>query len=158
MIAVASRATRILRGRGALLMAIAVLAVFVYVAYETQTWSTRSRLFATTIAVPAIALALAQVVREARAAGVPRIVPTEARVTHSALVWATAFFVSLWMLGLLVTVPLFTVTYLRFAAGERWPYAAAYALVALLFIVLVFDRLLHIPLPAGAIPLPAITP
>ena len=158
MIAIASRATTILRGRGALLMAIAVLAVFVYVAYETQTWSTRSRLLATTIAVPAIVLALAQLVREARALGVARIVPAEARVARSAVVWATAFFVSLWMLGLLVTVPLFTVAYLRFAASERWLYAGVYALVAFLFLVLVFDRLLHIPLPAGAIPLPAITP
>jgi hypothetical protein len=154
----ADRAGTILRTRAALLVALTVLAIFVYVAYETQTWSTRSRLFATTIAVPAIALALAQVVREARAVRGPRIVPAEARIAPSALVWTCAFFVSLAVLGLLVTVPLFTVAYLRFAAGERWLYAVAYALIALGFLVLVFDRLLHIPLPAGAIPLPAITP
>jgi hypothetical protein len=154
----ADRAGTMVRTRAALLVALAVLAIFVYVAYETQTWSTRSRLFASTIAVPAVALALVQVVREARALGGPRIVPAEARIAPAALVWTGTFFVSLAMLGLLVTVPLFTVAYLRFAAGERLHYAVAYALVAFLFIVLVFDRLLHIPLPAGAIPLPAITP
>ncbi|MGH2473563.1 MAG: tripartite tricarboxylate transporter TctB family protein [Candidatus Limnocylindria bacterium] len=148
----------LLRGRGALLVALAVLAIFAYVAYETQTWSTRSRLFATTIAVPAIALALAQVVREARSLRIPQIVPPEARLTRSAVVWAAAFFVSLAMLGLLATVPLFAVAYLKAAANERWLHAAAYGLVAWLFVELVFVRLLHVPLPAGAIPLPAISP
>lgn len=158
MMRVADRTVAVLRGRGSLLVAVAVLGIFAYAAYETQTWSTRSRLFATTIAVPAIALALAQVVREARSFRTPQSVPPEALLSRSAVVWAGAFFVSLAMLGLLVTVPLFAVAYLRFAAKERWIYAAAYALVASLFIVLVFDRLLHIRLPAGAIPLPAITP
>lgn len=155
---VLARAGNVVSGRGALLMAIAVLAVFVYVAYETQTWSTRSRLFATTIAVPAIVLALAQVVREVRSLAIAKLVPPEAAIGRSALVWAGAFFVSLAVIGLVYTVPLFTIAYLRFSAGERWPYAVAYAIVALALIVLVFNRLLHIPLPAGAIPLPAITP
>jgi hypothetical protein len=158
MMPLAAPALALVRRSGALLVALAVLAIFIYVAYETQTWSTRSRLFATVLAVPAIALALAQVVREARSLDVPRIAPPESVVTRSALVWAVAFFVSLWMLGLLVTVPLFAVAYLRFAAGERWPHAAIYGVVAWLFVELVFVRLLHIPLPAGAIPLPAITP
>lgn len=152
------RVAALLRGRGSLLVAIAVLAIFAYAAYETQTWSTRSRLFATTIAVPAIALALAQVVREARSLRTPAIVPPEAMVTRSAVVWAALFFVSLWMLGLLVTVPVFAVAYLRFSAKERWLHAAAYGFVAWLFVELVFVRLLHVPLPAGAIPLPVITP
>lgn len=158
MSALARRAGGWTRGRGALLVAIAVLAIFLYVAYETQTWSTRSRLFATTIAIPAILLAIAQVVREARTLGVPVALPPEAAVSRTALVWAGAFFVSLWVIGLVYTVPLFTVAYLRVAAREPWPYAVAYAIVALAFIVLVFGRLLHVPLPAGAIPLPAITP
>lgn len=158
MMRVADRTVAVLRGRGSLLVAVAVLGIFAYTAYETQTWSTRSRLFATTIAVPAIALALAQIVREVRSLRIPQIVPPEARLTRSAVVWAGGFFVSMAMLGLLVTVPLFAVAYLRFAANEKWLHAAAYGLVAWLFVELVFVRLLHVPLPAGAIPLPAITP
>jgi tripartite tricarboxylate transporter TctB family protein len=153
-----AQAAELVRGRGGLLVALAVLGIFAYVAYETQTWSTRSRLFATTIAVPAIALAAAQAVREARSFGVPRPVPPEAAVVRTALVWAVAFFVSLWVLGLVVTVPLFAVAYLRFEARERWLHAEAYGLVALVFVIALFDRLLHVPLPAGAIPLPVITP
>jgi hypothetical protein len=82
----------------------------------------------------------------------------EAAVTRSALIWAAAFFVSMWAVGLQVTIPLFALAYLRAAAGESWPKAAAYALIAWLFVELLFQRILHIPLPAGAIPLPAITP
>jgi hypothetical protein len=152
------RRADLVRGRGALLVAIAVLAIFAYAAYETQTWSSRSRLFATTIAVPALALAAAQVLREIRVLGVVRPVPPEAAVVRSAVVWAAAFFVSLAMLGFALTVPLFALVYLRFAAGERLPYAAAYGIGAWLFVELLFVRLLHVPLPAGAIPLPAITP
>ncbi|HEV8534366.1 MAG TPA: tripartite tricarboxylate transporter TctB family protein [Candidatus Limnocylindria bacterium] len=158
MTLLATRAGALVRGRGALLVAVAALAIFAYVAYETQTWSTRSRLFATTIAIPAIALAAAQVVREVRSLALPRIVPAEAAVTRSALVWAVAFFVSLWVLGLIVTVPLFAFVYLRFAASERWLFAAAYGLASWLFVEIIFVRLLHVPLPAGAIPLPVITP
>jgi hypothetical protein len=158
MTAFADRTVALLRGRGALLVAVAVLAIFLYAAYETQTWSTRSRLFATTIAVPAIALALVQVIREARSSRLPRMVPPEALLTRSAVVWAGAFFVSLAMLGLGVTVPLFAVAYLKVAAHERWLHSAAYGFAAWLFIEVVFVRLLHVPLPAGAIPLPVITP
>jgi hypothetical protein len=39
-----------------------------------------------------------------------------------------------------------------------WPKAVGYAVIAWLFVELLFQRILHIPLPAGAIPLPAITP
>lgn len=154
----AGRLASALTGRGALIVSILVLAVFAYTLIEVQTWSTRSRLFATTISIPAILLAVVQVVREARRLGVWREIPPEAAFTRSALVWAVAFFVSLWMLGLVVTVPLFAFVYLRFAAGESWPKAAAYAVVTWLFIELLFIRLLHVPLPGGAIPLPAITP
>ena len=155
----ADRVQAALAGRGALFFSVAVLGIFAYLAYETQTgFSTRSRLFATTLAVPAIVLAAAQVVREARRLGVATLVPPEAAFRRSALVWAAAFFVSLWVLGLVVTVPLFAFVYLRLAAGESWPRAAAYAVVAWLFVELAFVRLLHVPLPGGAIPLLAITP
>lgn len=149
---------RIGTGRyGGLAISIAVLAVFLYVGYETQTWATRARLFATTLAAPAILLAAAQVIREARRAGIPRLVPPEAAFTRSAIVWAAAFFVSVAVIGLVPTIPLFAIVYLRLAAGAGWAKVAAYAVLAWLFVEVLFIRLLHIPLPAGAIPLPAIT-
>lgn len=143
--------------RGALLFSLAVLAIFAYAAYEMNTaFSTRARLFGNTIIVPALVLAAAQVIREARRVH-PRPVPPEAVLTRPALIWGGAFFVCLWALGLAVTIPLFALAYLRYAAGEAWPKAAAYAVAAWVFIDVLFIRLLHVPLPAGTIPLPAIT-
>jgi hypothetical protein len=145
-------------GRGALLFSVVILAVLAYAAYEINTgFTTRARLFANVIVVPALALALAQVVREMRRAA-PLPVPPEAIVTRTALIWAIAFFVSMWMIGLHLTIPLFALVYLRLEAREAWPKAMVYAAVAWLFVEATFVRTLHIALPAGAIPLPAITP
>lgn len=147
-----------LGGRGALVFSLAVLAVLAYAAYEINTgFTTRARLFANVVVVPALVLAAFQVVREARRA-LPLLVPPEAAVTRSALIWAAAFFVSMWTIGFQPTIPLFAFVYLRVAAGEAWPKAAAYSAIAWLFVEVLFVRLLHISLPAGAIPLPAITP
>lgn len=144
-------------GRGALLVSLVVLAVFVYALWEIQTqWSTRSRLFGTVIAVPAIAVAAAQAIREARRR-LPAAVPKEAAFTRSALAWATGFFALVWAIGFEATVPIFALAYLRLGSGESWAKAAVYAVATLLFVELLFVRLLHVPLPPGAIPLPGIT-
>jgi uncharacterized membrane protein len=148
---------RALDGRGALLFSLGVLVVFAYAAYEMNTsFTTRSRLLGNVLIVPALLLAIAQVVREVRRAH-PLPVPEEAAFTRSALGWAVAFFVSLWAIGLAITITLFSVVYLRLAAGEAWPKAVAYGFAAWLFLELLFVRLLHVPLPGGAIPLPGVT-
>lgn len=149
-------ASALLGGRGALLFSVGVLAVFAYAAYEMNTsFSTRARLFGNAIIVPALVLAAMQVFREVRRLR-PLPVPREATFTVSALRWAAAFFGAIWAIGLAITIPLFAFVYLRLAAGEAWPKAAAYALLTWAFIELLFVQLLHIPLPGGAIPLPAI--
>lgn len=154
-----TRISSALAGRGGLIVALAVLAIFVYAAYEIQTgFATRARLFGQALVIPALTLAAAQVIREARRLGMRVEVPREAAFSRSALAWVAAFFVSLWTIGLVPAVPLFALVYLRFAAGEGWAKAAAYALAAWLFVELLFIRLLHVPLPGGAIPLPGITP
>lgn len=149
--------TSALDGRGALLFSLFVLGLFIYAAYEINTsFTTRSRLFGNALIVPALLLALAQVVREVRRAD-PLAVPSEAAFTRSAVAWAAAFFLSLWALGLAITIPLFAIAYLRLAATEAWPRTILYALAAWLFVELVFNRLLHVPLPGGVIPLPGVT-
>jgi hypothetical protein len=151
------RAPAALEGRGALLLSLLILAIFLYAAYEMNTsFTTRARLLGNALIVPALLLAIAQVVREMRRTH-PLTVPREAVFTPSALGWAAAFFVSLWAVGLAITIPLFSLVYLRLAAKEAWPKAAVYAFGAWLFVDLTFNRLLHVPLPGGVIPLPGIT-
>lgn len=71
------------------------------------------------------------------------------RAWAAALGWVTAFFVSLWMLGVFVTVPLFAFSYLRVAGRTGYLSAAAYACVAGGLLWLVFSHFLEVPMPAG---------
>jgi hypothetical protein len=73
------------------------------------------------------------------------------RVWLSAITWMGAFFLLLWLLGALVAVPLFAVVYLRAVSRESFVLAGAYGLACWAFTYGLFDRLLHIPLPAGTL-------
>jgi hypothetical protein len=68
----------------------------------------------------------------------------------SALGWMGAFFAMLWLLGALVTVPLFALIYL-ISSRESPVLAGTYALASWLFVYGLFDRVLHTPLPVGAL-------
>jgi TctA family transporter len=68
---------------------------------------------------------------------------------RSAVGWMALFFAMLWLAGALVTVPLFALVYLTFVARRSLALACTYALVSWAFVYGLFDRLLHIPLPAG---------
>jgi hypothetical protein len=68
----------------------------------------------------------------------------------SALGWMSSFFLMLWLLGALVTIPLYALLYLV-AWRESVLVAGIYALASWLFVYGLFDRLLHVPLPAGVL-------
>ncbi|HET8568985.1 MAG TPA: tripartite tricarboxylate transporter TctB family protein [Candidatus Limnocylindria bacterium] len=138
-----------------LLVALALVAVFAYAAYETQTWSTRSRTFGIGLSFVGLGLAALALAREALRLRRP---PDAARapvhgmdvpIAAASAGWAAAFYASLWALGLLASVPLFSVAYLRLAAKASWPFAVGYAIVASIFVYAVFVSLLHIRLPTG---------
>ena len=56
-----------------------------------------------------------------------------------------------WLLGALVTVPLFAVVYLVLVSRQSIVAAGAYAIVSWAFIYGLFIQLLHIPLPPGVL-------
>jgi hypothetical protein len=68
---------------------------------------------------------------------------------RGALGWMGAFFALLWLVGALVTVPLFALVYLTLVPRRSLALAGTYALVSWAFVYGVFDRLLHVPLPPG---------
>ncbi len=85
-------------------------------------------------------------------ADLPEVFVTASREEWTAAVgWMAGFFLMLWMLGAVVTVPLFAVAYLLIVARRSPLLAGSYALVSWMFIYGLFDRVLHIPLPAGAL-------
>lgn len=61
--------------------------------------------------------------------------------------WLVFFIVSMALVGIFVTIPLFVIGYMRSEAKERWSLVLPKAVILTLFIYLVFDQILHIPWP-----------
>ncbi len=61
--------------------------------------------------------------------------------------WLLAFMGSMALIGLIPTVPLFVIVYMRIEGPERWKIVVPYAVLLTVFIWIVFDQLLTIPWP-----------
>ncbi len=61
--------------------------------------------------------------------------------------WLGGFLVSMALIGLIPTVPIFVVAYMRLEGRERWRIVIPMAVVITLFIYALFDQLLAIPWP-----------
>jgi TctA family transporter len=61
--------------------------------------------------------------------------------------WIAAFLASMAGIGLIPTVPIFIVAYMRLEGGERWRLVVPMTATMTLFVYAVFDRLLAIPWP-----------
>ena len=77
----------------------------------------------------------------------------DGRMWADSIGWIVLFFVGLYLFGLLVTLPIFTVLYLRFVAKSSWLVCFLYVLGTAGVIFLLFDLVLHLPLPPGIFPL-----
>src|SRR5262249_23427064 len=61
--------------------------------------------------------------------------------------WMVAFLCSMAVIGLIPTVPIFVIAYMRLEGPEKWRHAAIMAVVMVTLIYVVFDQLLNIPWP-----------
>jgi TctA family transporter len=61
--------------------------------------------------------------------------------------WMIAFLCSMAMIGLIPTVPIFVVAYMRLEGSEKWHHSLAMAAIMTTLVYVVFDQLLSIPWP-----------
>jgi hypothetical protein len=61
--------------------------------------------------------------------------------------WMVAFLCSMAVIGLLPTVPIFVIAYMRLEGPEKWRHAIIMAAVMMALIYVVFDQLLSLPWP-----------
>jgi TctA family transporter len=75
--------------------------------------------------------------------------PVATLITRSAIFfgWLVAFLLSMATIGLIPTVPLFVIAFMRFEAREPWHIVLPYSVVMGLFVYVLFDQLLAIPWP-----------
>jgi hypothetical protein len=72
--------------------------------------------------------------------------------TLLAIAWLIGFFAAIVLLGYPVAVPLLVFLYLKLQGREGWVVSGVFAGVVWAAFFAVFDRLLHLPFPAGWIP------
>jgi uncharacterized membrane protein YuzA (DUF378 family) len=60
-------------------------------------------------------------------------------------IWVLGFFMGIVFMGFHITVPLFTFLYLKVEGKSSWRLSISLGLAFLIFLVLVFDWLLHVP-------------
>lgn len=68
--------------------------------------------------------------------------------------WTLSFFALIWLLGFLIAVPVFALSYLKIEARAGWPFSLSTAISCLLLLLLVFELILHLPWPEPVIPWP----
>jgi len=144
------------------LFPLAFVVLFAYMLLEARAWSTAARIVPQIIgslglAFAALSLASAALRREPPPAAGGHMdlasdtghLPMRTVLVRAAAFfgWFLAFMASTALIGLLPTVPLFVVAYMRLENREPWPLVLAQAGGFTLFIYVVFDRLLNVPWP-----------
>jgi hypothetical protein len=145
-----------------------ILAVFFTAVYTAGQWQYQARLFPWSIGIPAVLLCVVQLGLDLFRIGdsadgddlasimdlpVDRGVPVSVVVRRAANTfgWIGGFFFVIWLVGFIITVPLFVFFNLRFQAHETLSVSLIYTGAMLIFLLGLFHFILHIPWPAGLI-------
>jgi len=123
-------------------------------------WPWKAALFPIAIGIPVFCMAAAEVVWGLFRSGPRGDVPdfqlsahlpgaTVIRRTLAAVAWMLAFFAAIALLGFPIAVPLLVFCYVKLAGREGWGLSLGLAAVVWAVFYAVFDRLLHLPFPAG---------
>lgn len=152
-----------------LLFTLFVAVVAAGMVYTAKDWPLGTGLFPRSVGVPVLVMALIQLVidgyrsmrttaSQERETGDLQVdwTMSAAEVAAAGLTfaaWLLGLFFSILLLGFFITVPVFTLLYLKYQAREGWPLTLWLTAGMLVFFVGVFDQILHIhwlePLIAG---------
>jgi hypothetical protein len=145
----------------ATLVTIAIVVIFGAALWQMQAWGWRSRLFPLAVALPGLALAVAQLVIDWTGPAPAAAEPGEGdRRRRLVQVWLTIVgaLAAIWLLGFPLAALVTTMLYVRVVGGERWSLTLGVALATFLLFGGVFECALRIPFPEGllglGIPLP----
>ncbi len=156
-----------LRANPAALFTVVVLLLMVGLVVTAKQWQYQARLFPWTIGIPTMLLCFLQLGldlfrgKNGDVAGmmdlpVDRSVPAAVVIKRAVNIfgWIFGLYLSIWIIGFILSVPVFLLLYLSLQADESWKVAVIYMLVMLVFMIGVFEMVLHIPWPPGLINAP----
>ncbi|MBI5446874.1 MAG: tripartite tricarboxylate transporter permease [Deltaproteobacteria bacterium] len=146
---------------------LALVLTFLAALWMSRTFNFRAGLFPWAIGFPVLAMALVQLWkglrgRDRKAAELAEAPPAEAASevlpvavvkhrTRAAFGWIGGYFLAIWLLGFATAAPLCAFAHLKFGGRERWLTSAVLAVLTWVFVYGIFDRLLHVPFPPGAL-------
>ena len=148
------------------LFTVFILILMVGLVMTAKQWQFQARLFPWSIGIPTMLLCFLQLGldlfrnrnEDEDLAGVmdlpvDRSVPVRVVIQRAVNIfsWIFGLYASIWIIGFILSVPLFLLLYLRLQAGETWKVAVTYMVVMMLFMIGVFEMVLHIPWPPGLI-------
>jgi len=147
---------------GALFTTVVLLLILGLVMSAKQ-WQYQARLFPWAIGIPTLLLCFLQLgldlfrtQSDKSPAGmmdlpVDRSVPVSVVVKRAVNIfgWIFGLFFSIWLIGFIISVPLFLVLYLWIQARESWRVTLTYSVAMFVFLIGVFEMVLHIPWPPG---------
>ncbi len=153
------------------LFTLPILLLFLGGVVTARQWEFQARLFPWVIGIPALALCVSQLamdlfwaqrsddpddVRGLMDLPVDRSVPVSVVVLRAinTFGWIVGFFVVIWLIGFIISVPLFVLLYLTIQAREKLWISLVYTGVILIFLIGLFHQILHVPWPPGVIPGP----
>ena len=125
-------------------------------------WPLKARLFPLAIGIPVFCMAVAEVLwglldPAARSEAMEFRLSDEAqggvavRRTLLAVAWMAGFSAAIVLLGFPSAIALLVLCYLRLQGREGWIVSGIFTLVVWALFYTVFDRLLHLPFPAGLV-------
>lgn len=148
------------------ILSIILVAFFSVFVYTAKDWRLQARLYPWAVGIPMLVLALVQLVLDLRGIEptkrhddapvdvqfAARTDPVVARRrTLNIFSWIVGYIVAIWLIGFSYSVPLVIFLYLKVQSRERWPLSIALTAAAWLLFWGLFDRLLHLPFPQGAL-------
>jgi len=135
--------------------------VFTAALWKSLSFNFRTGFFPWAIGFPVLAFTIAQLVlnltgRERKSGADPSgegesdlSMDVANRRTLNISLWVLGYFIAIWLLGFPIGIPLCAFLQLKCGAREKWLISIVLTVFAWAFIYGIFDRVLHVPFPAG---------
>jgi hypothetical protein len=135
--------------------------IFAYALFESRNWRFHARLLPWVVGVPMLFLACGQLLVAIRSKAaindevessdvadeIP--LPLARKRALSIALWLFGLFVAIWLVGFSISIPLFTLLYLKLESQERWWLAILLSALTWLFLFSLFEWTLNVPFPKG---------
>jgi hypothetical protein len=149
-----------MHSKASLALAASIMVVSGWGVLSALSWPLKAALFPLVICIPLACLAAAEFLwvlfgsaakNDAADFKLSDHLPRELalRRTVLAISWILGFFAAIVLAGFPIAVPLFVFLYLRIQGKESWVFSVIFTFAVWAFFYALFDRLLHLPFPAG---------